>query len=113
MELLTQSLDLFVRDGIVLGLCDLDEFVEVVAFDLPGHGCSDVGGQAAAGFGSRTLGIVNPELRLLKHQLGRDLDATSTKAEKFLGWRARPIEDTIAETAESLLAHGIGTKTRS
>ncbi|MFG1664907.1 SDR family oxidoreductase [Streptomyces sp. Y7] len=62
---------------------------------------------------ARTLGIVNPELRLLKHQLGRDLDATSTKAEQLLGWRARPIEDTIEDTAESLLAHGIGTKTAS
>lgn len=109
MELVTQSVDLVVRDGPVLGLGDLDEFVEVVAFDLPGHGCGDVGGQAAAGFGSGTLGIVNPELRLLKHQFGRDLDATSTKAEKLLGWRARP----IAETAESLIAHGIGTKTGS
>ncbi|MDX3759648.1 NAD-dependent epimerase/dehydratase family protein [Streptomyces mirabilis] len=62
---------------------------------------------------ARTLGIVNPELRLLRHQLGRNLNATSAKAEKLLGWRARPIEDTIAETAESLLAHGIGTKTGS
>ncbi|BBC98416.1 SDR family oxidoreductase [Streptomyces griseofuscus] len=58
---------------------------------------------------TRTLSIVNPELRLLRHQLGQDLDATSTKAERLLGWRARPIEDTIADTAESLLAHGIGT----
>ncbi|MBC7274203.1 MAG: aldehyde reductase, partial [Streptomyces sp.] len=51
---------------------------------------------------------VNPELRLLKHQLGRDLDATGAKAEKLLGWKARPIEGTITDTAESLLAHGIG-----
>ncbi|MER6181940.1 aldehyde reductase [Streptomyces sp. NPDC001652] len=58
---------------------------------------------------TRALGIVNPELRLLRHQLGRDLDATSAKAERLLGWRARPIEDTIAETAESILAHGIAT----
>ncbi|MFF3986461.1 SDR family oxidoreductase [Streptomyces sp. NPDC001797] len=57
---------------------------------------------------TRALGVVNPELRLLRHQLGRDLDATSAKAERLLGWRPRPIEDTIAETAESLLAHGIG-----
>lgn len=62
---------------------------------------------------ARALGIVNPELRLLRHQLGRDLDATSAKAEKLLGWRPRPIEDTIAETAESLLANGIGAKTGS
>jgi nucleoside-diphosphate-sugar epimerase len=60
---------------------------------------------------ARALGTVNPELRLLRHQLGRDLDATSAKAEKLLGWRARPIADTIEDTAESLLAHGIGTKT--
>ncbi|MEW1777868.1 aldehyde reductase [Streptomyces sp. NPDC086777] len=58
---------------------------------------------------ARALGTVNPELRLLRHQLGRDLDATSAKAERLLGWRPRPIEDTIADTAESLLAHGIGT----
>ncbi|MEU1273424.1 aldehyde reductase [Streptomyces sp. NPDC005799] len=57
---------------------------------------------------ARALGVVNPELRLLRHQLGRDLNATGAKAERLLGWRARPIEDTIAETAESLLAHGIG-----
>ncbi|MBQ0854573.1 NAD-dependent epimerase/dehydratase family protein [Streptomyces sp. BH-SS-21] len=62
---------------------------------------------------ARALGAVNPELRLLRHQLGRDLDATSSKAEKLLGWRARPIEDTIAETAESLLGHGIGARTGS
>jgi nucleoside-diphosphate-sugar epimerase len=57
---------------------------------------------------ARALGAVNPELRLLRHQLGRDLDATSAKAEKLLGWRARPSEDTVVDTAESLLAHGIG-----
>jgi nucleoside-diphosphate-sugar epimerase len=36
--------------------------------------------------------------------LGRNLDATSAKAERLLGWKTRPIADTIAETAESLLA---------
>lgn len=36
------------------------------------------------------------------------IGATSAKAERLLGWRTRPIEDTVAETAESLLAHGVG-----
>ncbi|WP_405935156.1 aldehyde reductase [Streptomyces longwoodensis] len=62
---------------------------------------------------ARALSLVNPELRLLKHQLGRDLDATSSKAETLLGWRARSIDDTIEDTAESLLAHGIGANTGS
>ncbi|MFF0346003.1 SDR family oxidoreductase [Kribbella sp. NPDC004875] len=55
---------------------------------------------------ARVLGIVNPQLRALRPQLGQDFDATSAKAERILGWKPRPVGDTIAETAESLLAHG-------
>ncbi|GAA0492754.1 dihydroflavonol-4-reductase [Paractinoplanes deccanensis] len=55
-------------------------------------------------FVARGLARVNPQLGSLRAILGRDLDATSAKAERVLGWKARPIEDTIAETAESLLA---------
>ena len=53
---------------------------------------------------ARGLAKVNPDLRTLRMLLGRDLDATSAKAERLLGWKTRPIADTIAETAESLLA---------
>ncbi|MFF5292778.1 SDR family oxidoreductase [Paractinoplanes globisporus] len=53
---------------------------------------------------ARGLARVNPQMRTLRLLLGRNLDATSAKAEHMLGWKARPIEDTIVETAESLLA---------
>jgi len=53
---------------------------------------------------ARALARVNPQMRALRLLLGRNLDATSAKAERMLGWKARPIEDTIVETAESLLA---------
>ncbi|MEV4134564.1 aldehyde reductase [Dactylosporangium sp. NPDC049742] len=53
---------------------------------------------------ARALTLVNPQLRALRRLLGRDLGATSAKAERLLGWKPRPIEDTIVETAESLLA---------
>jgi dihydroflavonol-4-reductase len=56
---------------------------------------------------ARLLGIVNPALRAIRPQLGKDFPTTSAKAERLLGWRPRPIEDSIAETAESLLAHGL------
>jgi hypothetical protein len=46
VELVAQRLDLLVGDGAVLGLCDGDEVVEVVALDLAGDGGGDVGGQA-------------------------------------------------------------------
>ncbi|HEY4225582.1 MAG TPA: aldehyde reductase [Pseudolysinimonas sp.] len=64
-------------------------------------------------FAARLLGVVNPQLRSLRPQLGLDFPATSEKAERMLGWRSRPIADSIAETAESLLAHGIGGTTLS
>ncbi|MBF4463239.1 MULTISPECIES: SDR family oxidoreductase [unclassified Rathayibacter] len=54
---------------------------------------------------ARALSLFNPQMKALRPQLGRDFDATSAKAERLLGWHARPIEDTIRETAESLLAH--------
>ncbi|MEV6284001.1 aldehyde reductase [Kribbella sp. NPDC051770] len=54
---------------------------------------------------ARILSHFNPQLRAVRPQLGQDFDATSAKAERLLGWRPRPIERTIAETAESLLAH--------
>ncbi|SNY46823.1 SDR family oxidoreductase [Paractinoplanes atraurantiacus] len=52
---------------------------------------------------ARGLAKVNPQMRALRLILGRNLDATSAKAERLLGWKPRPIEETIAETAESLL----------
>ena len=53
---------------------------------------------------ARGLAKVNPEMRNLRALIGRDLDATSAKAERLLGWKTRPIEETIVDTAESLLA---------
>jgi dihydroflavonol-4-reductase len=58
-------------------------------------------------FAARALGIVNPALRALRPQLGHDFPATGAKAERLLGWRPRPVEDAIADTAESLFAHGV------
>jgi nucleoside-diphosphate-sugar epimerase len=45
----------------------------------------------------------NPAIRMILPQLGKHLDATAEKAHRLLGWSPMPIEDSIAETAESLL----------
>ena len=55
---------------------------------------------------ARAMGAVNPQLKALRPQLGKNLPSTSAKAERVLGWRARPVEDSIVDTAESLAAHG-------
>jgi len=61
-------------------------------------------------FLARVFSRFNPQLRALRPQLGQDFDATSAKAERLLGWAPRPIDDTISDTAESLLAHGMTTR---
>ncbi|MDQ7877677.1 aldehyde reductase [Microbacterium sp. QXD-8] len=62
---------------------------------------------------ARALSIVNPALRSLRPQLGHHFPATSAKAENLLGWRPRPIEDSIVDTAQSLLAHDAVGRDRS
>ena len=58
-------------------------------------------------FLARALGAVNPRLRALRPQLGRAFDTSGEKAERMLGWRPRPVEDSVADTAESLIANGL------
>jgi dihydroflavonol-4-reductase len=56
-------------------------------------------------FVARAMSVFNPALKSLRPQLGHDFPATGAKAERVLGWKPRPIEDTIVDTAESILAH--------
>jgi dihydroflavonol-4-reductase len=51
---------------------------------------------------TRLLAKRNLRLRAIL-QLGRNLDASSGKAKRMLGWEPRPLEETIVETAESLI----------
>ena len=45
--------------------------------------------------------------------LGKSTELSSEKARTTLGWSPRPIEDTIAETGESLVEHGVVSTRRS
>ncbi|MFJ3033521.1 SDR family oxidoreductase [Curtobacterium pusillum] len=56
-------------------------------------------------FAARLLSIVTPQLRTLRPQLGLDLASTGAKAERVLGWRPRPVADSIEDTATSILEH--------
>lgn len=58
---------------------------------------------------ARLLGTWNPALRSFRPQLGFDLPSTGQKAERVLGWRPRPVADSLVDTAESLFAHGLAT----
>jgi dihydroflavonol-4-reductase len=55
---------------------------------------------------ARVLGRFNPALGALKYQLGHDFPSTGAKAERVLGWRPRPVADSVEDTAVSILEHG-------
>lgn len=53
------------------------------------------------------LGLVNAEVRGIKGELGKTRNIDASHARTRLGWTMRPVEQTIVDTAESLIAHGV------
>lgn len=54
----------------------------------------------------RLLGRGNPQLAMLGEQLGIRTVVDGSKAQRVLGWRSRPVEQTIVDTARALVAKG-------
>jgi dihydroflavonol-4-reductase len=52
----------------------------------------------------RFLAVFNARLRMLALDLGRKNSLSADKAQRVLGFRPRPVEATLTECAESLLA---------
>ncbi len=57
----------------------------------------------------RAMAIVDSGLRTVVGELGHEVTYSSEKAKSRLGWSPRPVEDTIAQTAESLIDRGLVT----
>lgn len=55
----------------------------------------------------RAMALFDPGVRSVLGQLGKRSELSSEKARNVLGWSPRPIEETLVETAQSLLAHGV------
>src|SRR5690349_20596995 len=72
-------------------------------------------GEAAAKVPTRTvpnllvrlMALLDSGLRTVVGELGEKTTYSSAKAEERLGWSPRPVEDTIAETAESMISKGL------
>jgi dihydroflavonol-4-reductase len=50
--------------------------------------------------------IFDRDLTFVTPNLGRRHDYSSAKAQRLLGWKPRPLEDTVVDTARSLIAAG-------
>jgi dihydroflavonol-4-reductase len=55
----------------------------------------------------RAMSLFDPGIRSVVSGLGKRVELSSEKARSKLGWSPRPIEATIAETAESLIRQGV------
>lgn len=55
----------------------------------------------------RVMALINPQAKAVRPQLGVIRRSTSDKARRLLGWHSRPYEETIIDTAKSLIRHGI------
>jgi len=60
----------------------------------------------------RLMAPFSPQARAAVPQLGVIRKSTSEKARRLLGWHSRPYEETIADTADSLIRHGVVSPAR-
>ena len=55
----------------------------------------------------KVMAIFDPGIKSVVGDLGQRSDFSSEKARTTLGWAPRPVEDSIAETAQSLIDQGV------
>ena len=60
----------------------------------------------------RVFALFDPTTRLITAELGLAKQVNHEKAERVLGWKARPVEVTIRDTVASLAERGLLNKTR-
>ncbi len=54
----------------------------------------------------RLMGLFDPALRAIVGDIGKESHFSAAQAKDILGWQARPINETVADCARSLAAHG-------
>ena len=55
----------------------------------------------------KVMALFDPGVRTIVGDLGHHPEYSSARAREELGWSPRPLEDSIAETGESLIEHGV------
>jgi len=53
------------------------------------------------------LGLFNAEIRGIKSEIGKRRNFVGTRSQDELGWSMRPVDETLADAANSLIEHGV------
>lgn len=72
-----------------------------------GEGSARVVTRRVPDFVLRLAGLFDKEIASVTGGLGAKHDFTSAKAQHLLGWKPRPMEETVLETARSVIAAGL------
>jgi nucleoside-diphosphate-sugar epimerase len=94
----------FLGSGTFLWYADL---ARIIREGLPA-GAGKVPTRRMPDFAVKVLGHFNPQLAMVRHELGRKRLVDSSKAHHVLGWKSREVEETILDTARAILAAGAG-----
>lgn len=86
----------------VAGFRWMAEVAEVLRREL-GPAAAKVPGRRVPDLLVRTMAIFDPGIRSIVGQLGRKIEYSSAKAESQLAWSPRPVDETIVDTALSML----------
>lgn len=84
----------------------MQEMAEVLAAEFGPHGFR-VPTRGLPDRLVRGVALVDPGLRLTVPTLGRVERLSADKARRELGWTMRPVRETLRDTADSLLRHGV------
>jgi nucleoside-diphosphate-sugar epimerase len=84
----------------------LRELAAVLAKSFPTHAAHLPTGEVPDWM-VRAMAPFSARSRMIVHELNRDLSVSAAKARRVLNWKARPDEDCIRATAQSLIEHGL------
>jgi dihydroflavonol-4-reductase len=83
----------------------MSEIAELLRANL-GEAAAKVPTRKVPDFVLRVVGLFDKELASVTPSLGHKHDNSSAKAQRLLGWRPRPLEETVLDTARSLIGAG-------
>jgi nucleoside-diphosphate-sugar epimerase len=84
----------------------MSEVAAVLRDRLDGTAAAKVPSRTVPNVVVRAMGLFDPGIRSIVGDLGKKVELSNEKARIRLGWSPRPVEDTIAECAESLIERG-------
>ena len=83
------------------------EIASILRSGLPSEQARKVPKRAMPGWLASFFMLINPPFRSVKNELGRVRHSDASHAEKVLGWKTRPEEESILDCARSLFEQGV------